>query len=106
MTINKYLTERKNMFSALLAVTSFLDRQSYEFSNISTVIFSINNILYSKGYRLADPDGNFHTKVYCGDGSDDIHIVDNTNTMIGSKLRVGWKMLENGLGWKISVKLI
>lgn len=105
--MKKYINEQKVLAGALKDINQFLTNHRNQFANISTAIFSINNILSKGGYRLANDDGTHHNAVYYGDsGSADITIIDSGGNIIGTKMQLNWKMMETGLGWKIAVKLI
>jgi len=105
--MKKYINEQKAMNSAYRNVQKFLSNHKFQFANISTAIFSINNILDKEGYRLANPDGTHHNQVYYGlSGSADITIIDKGGNIINKKMVLDWKQMETGLGWKINVKIV
>lgn len=101
--MKKYINEQKAINVANNGIQQFLKHNKFQFANISTAIFSINNIMAKTGYTLANPDGTHHNAVYYGDsGNDNITIIDKDGNIINRKLVLNWKIMDTGLGWKIS----
>lgn len=92
---------------AIKDVHKFMEDHQYKFANMSTALFSINNILYTRGYHLANYDGTPHHHIYnSAKGDALINIVDSEDNLLSSKIFFEWELLSDGLGWMINVKLV
>lgn len=102
-----YIQEQTDMNGLNSSIHQFLKSNKFQFGNISTALFSIENIMSTKGYRLANPDGTHHREVYTGDkGNADISIVNGVGDISTKVAKLNWKLMDTGLGWKIDLRII
>lgn len=105
--MKEYINEQSDINGLNSSIREFLQQNKFQFANISTALFSIENIMSKKGYRLANSDGTHHREVYHGEhGNADINIVNSKGDIISRKARLNWKMMDTGLGWKIDLNII
>lgn len=105
--MKQYIQEQSDVNGLNNSIHQFLKINKSQFANISAALFSIENIMFKRGYRLASPDGTHHNKVYSGEsGTADISIVNSKGDVIDRKARLNYKLMDTGLGWKISLKII
>jgi len=104
--MKNYINENKAISIANKNVQKYLTNHRSQFANISTALFSINNIIAKEGFTLSEPDGTHHRSVYAGlSGNADINMIDKSGNIINSKVTLNWKQMDTGIGWKIAVKI-
>lgn len=104
--MKKYIQQQQIIEAIRQDIKKYLKGQRNQVANISSAIYSVNYIFSKYGYHLANADGTHHNQVYSGSsGQVDIAISDKHGTLLSYVLRLDWKMLETGLGWKVDFRL-